>query len=465
MAALAPPHVPGEVLDILRRLWSAGHAAYAVGGGVRDALLGRTETDWDVATDARPERLLELFPGSSYTNRFGTVGIGAVEATTFRRDHRYGDHRRPDEVTFTHSLTEDLARRDFTVNAIAWGRQGDSVADRPVDPDWVDPHDGLGDLRARLLRAVGDPTARFDEDALRLLRAARLAAQLDFEIEPGTLAAMRVTAPLVRWVSAERVGAELRRMLAADPPSRGLRILAQTDLLEPLLPELALQRGVAQDKLPGHDVWLHSLATLDAAARLDPGNERLRLAALLHDVGKPTTQADGRFIGHDVEGARLAERLLSRLAFPRPEVGGVAWLVRQHMFRYQPSWSAAAVRRFIRRVGAAHIDDLLKLRQADNEGSGLDADADRTSELRRRIEGELAAGVPLGLGQLAVDGDDLTRELGLPPGPIIGRLLERLLESVVSDPARNTRELLLTDARVWAADMKAAAEVKGEAER
>lgn len=454
MARLAPPRVPAEAMAVLERLWDAGQAAYVVGGGVRDSLLGREQTDWDIATDALPERMLELFPGSHYGNRFGTVTVGRVEATTFRRDHRYADHRRPSSVTFTTDLLEDLARRDFTVNAMAWGRPARASQEAAPEADWVDPHGGREDLQAGLLRAVGDPPARFDEDALRLLRAARLAAQLGFEIEPRTLAAMSETAPLVRWVSAERVGAELRRMLRADPPSRALRILERTGLLEPLFPELAAQRGIAQDKIPGHDVWLHSLATLDAAAELDAPNMPLHLAALLHDVGKPLTQAEGRFIGHDVEGARIAAELLGRLAFAQRETGYVAELVRQHMFRYEPRWSGAAVRRFIRRVGVDLLGDLFKLRQADNLGSGLAADADGSAELRRRVQAELEAGVPLRLADLAIDGADLTAALDLPPGPIIGRLLERLMESVIADPARNQRETLLADARAWVGEMR-----------
>jgi tRNA nucleotidyltransferase (CCA-adding enzyme) len=450
MAPRAPVRVPAEVQSILERLWASGHAAYVVGGGVRDALLGRSQSDWDIATDARPERLLELFSGSHYGNRFGTVTIGAVEATTFRRDHRYADHRRPESVTFTDSIEEDLARRDFTVNALAWGRAADAA-----EAVWVDPHGGFDDLAEHRLRAVGEPAQRFDEDALRLLRAARLAAQLGFDIEPRALAAMSSSGHLLKWVANERVGAEFRRMIAADPPSTGLRILDATNLLEPLFPELAAQRGVAQDKIAGHDVWQHSLATLDAAALIDPPNQRLRLAALLHDIGKPLTFADGRFIGHDIEGVRLAGELLGRLAFAQREVDHVAALVRHHMFRYEPRWTNAAVRRFIRRVGRELVDDLIKLRQADNLGSGLAAAADGSDELRRRVDAELAAGVPLSLRELAIDGHDLTTELDLAPGPLVGRLLDRLLESVVSDPQRNTRDQLLADARQWVAQMAA----------
>jgi tRNA nucleotidyltransferase (CCA-adding enzyme) len=450
MAQQAPPRVPGEVAAVLATLWQNGQAAYLVGGGVRDALLGRPETDWDVATDATPERILELFPRGRYENRFGTVTVDDIEVTTFRRDHRYGDHRRPDAVTFSDDIAEDLARRDFTVNAIAWGRQGS--AGGTTDAAWLDLTGGLADLAARRLRAVGDPAARFDEDALRLLRAARLAAQLGFDIEPATLAAMRATAELARWVSDERLGDEFRKLLATDPPSTGFAILADTGILGHVLPELAAQRGVAQDKIPGHDLWQHSLATLDAAARIDPANQRLRAAALLHDIGKPATAANGRFLGHDREGARLAEALLTRLAFPRRRVVPIVDLILRHMFHYQPPWSDAAVRRFIRRVGREQVDDLIRLRQADNEGSGFAPDAGHLDELRARVAAELAAKSPLTLAELAVNGDDLLSELKLVPGPRVGELLDRLLESVIADPARNTRGQLLADARTWIGD-------------
>jgi len=448
----ALPDVPADVQAVLERLWSRGHAAYLVGGGVRDSLLGRRVEDWDVATDALPEKTLGLFTHSDYKNRFGTVtihepdGTSTAEVTTFRRDHRYADHRRPDSVTFTESLDEDLRRRDFTVNAIAWGRARGAAAS-----GWVDPSDGLADLRARTLRAVGDPQVRFDEDALRLLRAARLAAQLDFAIEPTTLAAMSATAETARWVSSERIGVELSKMLAAQPPSRGFAILADTGVLEFALPELAMQIGVPQDKIPGKDLWHHSLVTVDAAADIDPDNQRLRLAAILHDIGKPPTFADGHFIGHDSEGARLSEQLLTRLAFPRRTVEDVAALITNHMFSYERRWSGAAVRRFIRRVSRELIVDQINLRRADNVGSGLDPNAGHLEELEARVRKEIESKAPLALRELAVDGNDLVEGLGVPPGPAIGELLERLLGSVIADPSRNTREQLLAEARTWAA--------------
>ena len=422
-----------------------------VGGGGRDSLLRRRVGDWDVATSALPETVASLFAGSRYENRFGTVTVPRavppqrVEITTFRRDHQYADHRRPDSVTFTDSLDEDLARRDFTVNAIAWGRQATDAS-----PRWSDPTDGLADLDARLIRAVGDPAKRFDEDALRLLRAARFSAQLGFAIEPATLEAMSGTAGTISYVSKERIGMELRKMVMADPPSGAFRILADTGVLAGALPELDAQRDVPQDKVTGDDLWGHCLRTVDAAADLG-GDDKLRLAALLHDIGKPPTFADGHFIGHDSEGAKLAEALLTRLAYPRRMIEDVALLIANHMFSYEHRWSGAAVRRFIRRVGREHVQPLLQLRRADNVGSGLPANAGHVDELESRINAELKQNAPLTLRELAVDGNDLVAELGIAPSPQVGDLLERLLGEVIADPSRNTREALLAQAREWSA--------------
>lgn len=443
-----PPFpVDPAALDVLRGLWHAGHAAYLVGGAVRDALLGRPTDNWDLSTDAHPDALLRLFPGSSYQNRFGTVLVVArppVEVTTFRLDHRYGDHRRPDEVTFTGDPEADLARRDFTVNAIAWGRRV-----RDAEAGYLDPTEGRADLAAGSLRAVGDPDVRFDEDALRLLRAGRLAAQTGLAVEPLTFAAMARHATDVTRVSAERVGTELGRILRSPVPSVGLRILADTGVLAVLMPELGRQRGLPQAKIPGHDLWDHTLLTVDAAAKLRPAQGRLALAALLHDVGKPQTFANGHFIGHAVAGAAIARGWLGRIAYPSRDAEHVARLIEEHMFEYSPQWSDAAVRRFMRRVGPDLIDDVLALRQADNVGSGHAPDAGGLDDLRSRIETQRQRNTPLALADLALTGSDLLDEIGGAPGPWVGRMLERLLDSVVGDPDRNTRERLLADARHW----------------
>jgi putative nucleotidyltransferase with HDIG domain len=258
---------------------------------------------------------------------------------------------------------------------------------------------------------------------------------------------MRAKSSTVQHVSAERIGDELRKILLAAAPSRALSILADTGVLRYALPELDAQRGIAQDKAPGMDLWAHCLAATDAAARLAPANPRLRLAALVHDIGKPGTLADGHFIGHDTEGARLAEQMLARLAFPRRDVEAVADLVRFHMFSYEARWSGAAVRRFIRRVGRDLVDELFDLRAADNIGSGLPANAGNLDELRSRVAAELASGAPLTLRELRVHGDDLTEALDLAPGPVVGDLLDHLLQWVLDDPARNERDALIAEAR------------------
>lgn len=447
MSGVPPFLVHPDAWLVLERLWSAGHAGYLVGGAVRDALLGRVTHDWDVATDAHPETILGLFPEGEYENRFGTVLAHGVEITTFRRDHHYPDHRRPASVTFTDSVVEDLVRRDFTVNAMAWGRAAGS---RPDEAGLVDPSDGQADLRARLLRAVGEPAARFDEDALRLLRAARIAAAVGLTIEPATLAAMRRHADDVRWVSGERVGSELRRMVEAAIPSGAFRIMADTGLLRPVFPELADQIGIPQARLPGQDCFDHTLDTLDAAAILDPGDERLLLSALLHDTGKPGTMDREHFHGHETVGAVFAEALLTRVAYPRREARTIGRIIRGHMFAYTPDWTDAVVRRFMRRVGPDIVDDVLRLRRADNVGSGWPPDDGGVEVLRARIAEQRAAGAPLAVADLAVDGADVIEAVGRAGGPWLGELLEQLLDSVIGDPRRNTRHQLLVDARAWA---------------
>jgi putative nucleotidyltransferase with HDIG domain len=437
--------IPDVVHGLLRTLWTRGHAAYVVGGSLRDTLLGRPAKDWDLAAAALPERTLELFPGAVYENKFGTVAVrtedpdvGEVEITTFRSDHDYADFRRPHRVEFSESIELDLARRDFTVNAMAWG------AEPGEPPRLVDPHGGRADLAARILRTVGDPAERFHEDALRMVRAVRLAATLDFDVEPATLAAIREKADNVRRLSGERIAIEMRRLLAADRPSIGLRLMADTGLLFAISPDLAAQSGVPQNKVPGEDLWDHTLRAVDGATREPP---RIRLAALLHDIGKPLTMADGRFLGHESVGAELADKLLDDWRWPIAERQRIVRLIRHHMFGYQPSWSDAAVRRFIVKITREELEDQFLLREADHIGSGREPNAGGLDELRARVAKELAAGVALDLSGLAVDGSDLMTELGITPGPGLGRLLDWLLERVIADPAVNTREGLLDLAR------------------
>jgi putative nucleotidyltransferase with HDIG domain len=450
-----------------------------VGGSLRDALLGRAPADWDLATDARPERMLEIFPGAAYENRFGTVAVRAggelFEITTFRSEHDYADFRRPHRVEFGDSIVVDLARRDFTVNAMAWGADaphppsigagaelaGDglgalerssaeaSEGHGPIPgPHLVDPFGGRADASARVLRAVGDPLARFEEDALRMIRAVRLATALGFTIEPATLDAIRARADRASHLSGERIAAELERLLATPQPSTGLDLLARTGLLAAILPELAAQHGIGQNKVEGEDLWTHTLRTVDAAPADRPV---VRRAALLHDIGKPATRSEAGFPGHQTVGASMAAAVLERLRAPRSLAERVVHLVRNHMFSYESGWSDAAVRRFIARIGPTAIDELLELRQADNVGSGQPHDGG-LDELRQRIADQLAADVALDRSDLAVDGRDLIAELGLTPGPALGQVLDELLERVVADPALNDRPTLLLLAQSMLAD-------------
>jgi tRNA nucleotidyltransferase (CCA-adding enzyme) len=455
--------VPEPVLELLRTLWSAGHSAYVVGGSLRDALLGRTAEDWDLATSALPEQTVELFPGAVYENRFGTVAVRrdaeTYEITTFRSDHDYADFRRPHRVEFGTSLEADLARRDFTVNAMAWGAPGvdggvgaeaDQATSRDArsEPVLVDPFDGRADVATRTLMAVGEPVRRFEEDALRMVRAVRLAATLDFSIEPATLGGIHARAPLVAHLSGERIAAELGRLLAAPRPSVGMRLLAETGLLSHISPDLAAQPGVPQNKIPGEDLWDHTLRTIDAAI----DHPVVRLAALVHDIGKPATADAGHFYGHETLGAELTRAFLDRLHEPRAVTERVALLVRNHMFGYEPTWSEAAVRRFIGKVGPDAVGELFALREADNVGSGLERSAGGLAELRARVATEMDAGPILDRSALAIDGDDLMAELGLTAGPGLGRVLETLLERVIEDRSLNEAPTLLLLARQLVAD-------------
>jgi tRNA nucleotidyltransferase (CCA-adding enzyme) len=434
--------IPASLEELARVFRQQGRQCYLVGGAIRDMLLGRRSTDYDIATDALPQEVQGMFRRVIPTGlKHGTVTVLfrglRFEVTTFRIDREYLDGRRPDSVQFTPSIQEDLRRRDFTVNAIAY----DLLSRRLLDP-----HGGRADLHRRVIRAIGDPLERFREDGLRPVRACRFAAQFGFSVEPATFAAIPSSLDTVRKVSGERIREELLRLLAAPQPSQGFRLMASCGLLELLLPELHAGSGVQQRGLHCFDVLEHSLRSCDAA---QPGNLPVRLAALLHDIGKPGSmrrEADGdlSFHGHERLGAELARGLLERLRFPNQLIQQTCHLILHHMFNYTEQWSDAAVRRFVARVGEEHIPDLLALRRADQVGTcGDPAPSPSLAAFSRRLERVLAAGRALTLRDLAVDGRDIMQALGLSPGPQVGVILGQLLESVLEDPALNTREALL----------------------
>jgi tRNA nucleotidyltransferase/poly(A) polymerase len=440
--------MPRRVVDVLDTLSGAGHEAALVGGAVRDRVGGLDHPgEWDVATSAHPGEVAALFEGATWENRFGTVTIGAdpsVEVTSYRAEGAYRDRRRPDEVRFGVSLDEDLARRDFTINAMAW-LPSDLEAGRGT---LVDPTGGEQDLGARVLRSVGDPRARFDEDALRLMRAARFAGRLELTIDPATEDAIQDLAPTVASVSAERVRDELLRILARDQvPSRAIGLLERLGLLAVILPELAALRGIPQAKSVPGDALDHSLRATDAASPSDP--PALRLAALLHDLGKAETLRDGHFLGHEQVSAERAGEVLRRLRVPRALAERVVGAIRHHMYDYDSAWTDAAVRRFVRRLDGVDRDLLFDLRRADNAASGIGDTGDgNQAELEARIAEQLAAESALLVDhRLAIDGNDLQRELGMAAGPEIGAILDRLTELVLDDPSQNRREILLDHAR------------------
>ena len=450
---LAYPDLPGPVRTVLEALTDAGHEAALVGGSVRDRLLGLTHRgDWDVATAARPEEVAALFPGAAWENRFGTVTIGrdpSVEVTSYRTEAGYRDRRRPDEVRFGVSLADDLGRRDFTINAVAWVPENLALGRGRV----VDLHGGAADLDARILRTVGEPRERFGEDALRLIRAVRFASRFDLRLDPGTEAAIVELAPTVATVSAERVRDELSRILRLDPvPSQALRLLDRLGLLRVILPEVTALRGIPQAKAVAGDALAHTLAAVDAASA--EGHADARWAALLHDLGKATTLADGHFIGHETVGAALARTVMERLRLPRGRSDAIAGAIEHHMYHYEPDWTDAAVRRFIRRTDDIDRELLFALRRADNAASGPGtAGEENQAALERRIADALDEQPDLLRNRrLAIDGNDLQVELGLTPGPEVGRILDLLADRALDDPSVNDRSALLALARQIAAE-------------
>jgi putative nucleotidyltransferase with HDIG domain len=440
--------VPKDVQRVVTRLTEAGHDAYVVGGCVRDAIRGVDPQDWDIATDATPDEIQRLFAKSLYTNRFGTVVVRSggheVEVTTYRTETGYTDHRRPDHVAFTDSLHEDLSRRDFTMNAMAWrpGQDG-------TPGELVDPFGGQRDLESRVLRAVGEPDERFREDALRMLRAVRFATLLDMRIDEQTVTAIRRNARLAETLSGERINQEITKIMSAPRPSVAFRMLSNVGLLAVLCPELEECKKTPQDKVAAQDVFEHSLATVDAT----PSNDLvLRLAGLFHDIGKPETFADGHFHQHEFVGEFKARQILRRWKFDKETVAEVTHLIRNHMFWYETHWTDSAVRRFIRKIGLDYIPALFALRRADNIGSGARSPRMYALEaLWQRVQEQIAAANAFSLHDLAIDGNDIMTEFDIPSSREVGRILDALFERVLDEPALNTREKLIELAKAMRA--------------
>lgn len=469
-----PSIIPSPVLSVLDSLRGYGYDGHIVGGCVRDIMLGREPKDWDITTNATPDEILRIFPDSFYENDFGTVGVkttpfhrngkpdrehDVVEVTTYRTESDYSDRRRPDRVEFVTSLTEDLSRRDFTMNAIALAVT-DVGPDGLREIDIVDPFHGREDIGRKLIRTVGNPDQRFGEDALRMMRAIRLFAELrtpgdttndNWRIDATTLEAVSRHASLLSHVSRERIRDELIRIILSGSPADGIDLLRTTGLLTDIIPELLEGVGVGQNLHHRLTVYEHNLLAL----RTCPSSKlETRLAALLHDIGKPRTKRGNgyrsTFYNHDHVGARITRELLRRLRFPIPVVDKVTLLVDSHLFYYNVGEvTEASVRRLIRKVGLENMKDLMDVRIADRLGSGVPkAKPYKLRHLEYMIE--KVSRDPVSVKMLAVNGRDLMESLGIDPGPKIGAILDVLLSEVIEDPANNTRETLLEQAKTLA---------------
>ncbi len=440
--------MPKEIEEILNRLSAAGFDAFAVGGCVRDMLRGVEPKDWDVTTSAKPAEIQKIFPKHFYENSFGTVtvltgskqdNLREVEVTTYRVDAGYSDNRHPDSVSFTKNLEEDLARRDFTINAMA-------LNFRNGTQEIVDPFGGQSDLDSKQIKAVGDPGERFAEDALRLMRAIRFATTLSMEIEEATLAAIKDNAESLQNVSAERIRDELVKIIMSSDAEKGINLLLTTGLLQFVIPELCEGVGVQQNKHHIYSVYDHNVKSLGYSSKQkDPLH--VRLAVLLHDIAKPRTKAgefpDATFYGHDIVGAAMTKKILTRLKFPTKLVEQAAHLVRHHLFVYDVgAVTEAGVRRLLKRVGKENFADLIKLRMAERLGSGVPKA--RPYRLRHlEFMADKVSRDPLSTKMLKVNGNDLMKELLLEPGPRIGALMDVLLAEVLRDPEKNERQYLL----------------------
>ena len=482
--------LPKEIKDIISKLETAGFEAYAVGGCVRDILLGKKPKDWDITTDAKPEEIQKVFPDSFYENRFGTVGVKTesedeslkvVEITTYRIESKYSDKRHPDEVKFAKKLEDDLERRDFTINALAMDKNGEVR----------DLFGGKEDLGKRLVRSVGQPEDRFEEDALRLLRAIRLAVDLDFEIEEKTFEAMRKKSGTIEMIAKERIKDELLKIIRHTPkdwlkktkkrsnevteeelvrgPARAFELMRQTGLLKHIIPELEDGFGVGQNKHHVYSVWEHDMRAFTYAVK-ENMPWTTRLGALFHDIAKPHTKEgdgpDSTFYGHDVVGAKITAKIMDRLKFPKKDTEKVVLLVRYHLFQSDPEKiTDSAVRRVLRNVGRENIWDLIDVRICDRIGSGVPkAEPYRLRKFLTMLERAMRE--PVSLKQLKINGGEIMEMAGIEPGPRVGFILNALMNEILDDPAKNENEHLRVRAKELNSSSDADLEkLSGEARR
>ena len=438
--------IPKEVIAIVEKLESAGFEAFVVGGCVRDLLLGEKPKDWDVTTSAPPQEILKIFPDSVYENNFGTVSVfpknvsdpslAMIEVTPYRTETKYSDKRHPDKVEFGKSLEEDLARRDFTINALALNVKTDDVTDL---------FSGKRDFKEGLIRAVGNAEDRFQEDALRMLRAFRFSAELGFAIEQATFDAIKKHARLLRVISRERIRDEFSKILLTQTPHETLNLMREASVLKYIAPEIEEGFGVGQNKHHIYTVWEHNLYALKYASSKHWSLE-VRMAALLHDVGKPRSKRgdgpDSTFYGHEIIGAKMTHTMLLRLKYSKDFVEKVTKLVRYHLFYYNvDEVGEASVRRLIRKVGPEDMEDLIKVRICDRIGSGVPKAEPYKLRHFRFVIDKLSRD-PISVKMLKINGDAIMKIAGIEPGPKVGQLLNILLEEVLDNPKLNTKKYL-----------------------
>ena len=474
-------NIPKEIQSVIEKLEKNGFEAYIVGGPVRDFLLGKIPKDWDITTNALPEEIQKAFPESFYNNKFGTVtvvnkntkdeSLKNIEITTYRIDTGYSDNRHPDEIKFTPNLEEDLKRRDFTVNAMTIrvesqkfikhalkSRRGSKVY-RIKGYEIIDLFGGQKDLKNKIIRAVGDPNERFNEDALRMLRAVRFSARLGFEIEKNTFEAIKKNSKLLKFVSQERIRDEFEKIILSNRAYEGIELLRKLELLSFVIPELEDGIGVDQNRHHTYTIYEHLVLSLKHC----PSKKlEVRLAALLHDIAKPQTKAgtgpDSTFYNHDFIGAKFAKKILTRLKFSNKTIEKVVLLVKNHMFYYNvDEVSEAGVRRLVKRTGKENLKDLMDLRISDRLGSGVPkAKPYKLRHLEYLIE--KVSKDPISAKMLKVSGQDIMKILDTPPGPKIGAILKVLLSEVIEEPEKNTKKYL--EKRVKELNKLSAEEIK-----
>lgn len=454
-------NIPEEILEIINKLQSANFEAYLVGGCVRDLVLNEIERlpikpkDWDITTNAKPEEIQKLFEESVYENKFGTVGVKTesndptlkiVELTTFRQEGKYTDKRHPDTITFAKTLEKDLSRRDFTINAMAI-----EVKSLKSKIKIIDPFSGQTDLKNKLIRAVGDPNKRFNEDALRLMRTVRFACELsaNWQIEQETLKAVKINAPFLKFIAGERIRDEFIKIIQTPQAAQGILLLEETGLLEQFIPETKKSIGVSQNKHHIYTVWEHLWRSLDYASQKNYSLE-VRLASFFHDLGKPITKEgsgkEATFYNHEIVGSKIVRQILNRLRFSKDQMEKIIRLVRYHGFVYDPEITTdAAIRRLLIKVGKDNISELAQVREADRIGSGCPKAVPfrlrhflfKIEKINKQLEGKEPS-----LKILKINGDDIIKILKIKPGPKIGMLLNILLEQVLDEPEKNKKEYL-----------------------